>query len=110
MWANFKKLNSSSIKVTLINLQNFKITKDMILNLSKDFADLIVSGIKYEDNHQIIIKRYYENKPISLENINFIKGVKYNYKIEEKPYASINKIKEANLDKIDKIYLKNIQY
>ena len=91
--------NSEKLRTTLINSKDGKLDDKSIKILSIDFAYLICNSNYKNDSEETILFDYEENDRIYLYNFDFIKNIKYNYNIKEKPYISTNNLKFKNLSK-----------
>ena len=107
MWKNFIEQNSSlNLRTTLLNSKDGKLDDKSIKILSYDFAYLICNSCENNKvNEDKIIFEYIVNDPISLNNYDFIKNIKYNYKNNEKSYVNSIELKIQKSNRVEEISL-----
>ena len=111
MWKSFIEQNKSNLRTTLIYSKEGKLDDKSIKIFSIDFAYLICSS-EYKNEKQAgkTNIELTNNNPILLENFDFIKNIKYQYKLEEKPYINITDLKIKNLIKYGDISSQKYSY
>ena len=104
MWINFEELNKNhNIKTTLINIKNKKIDNYSINQLSINFAELLCKTNNEKNTTYKNKKKNYilESPIITLNNIEFLKNIKFSIIKEDQPYVTQKLIKYENINEND---------
>ncbi len=104
MWKSFIEIKLSNLRTSLLSSNEGKLDEKSIKAFSIDFAYLICSsGDKNKKNDEIKEFIYENNKPIELNNFDFLKNIKYNYELDEKSYVNIQDLNFKNANKSEDI-------